>query len=490
MAGAKKTPEATKTPEAKKTAGAKADTTEKESRPVNEHLYAQRYRLVEALPPGRAVARHRAVGPGERPVVITVVHLADQDGFLRGVDRLMGVRHANLAEVVDAGRDGADCYVVSEEVRGRDAEALVARGPMDPSDAALMIAEAAGALAALHGAGAAHGAVDAAAVVRGTDGQVKLVGAGVAGGLQPPDLRPGAPAEPARYVSPEEAQGLAAGPAADVYRLGLVLHLLLTGAPAVDGPDAATVAREHVDGVVAPPQMRNPNVPAALGQIVAGALSKDPAQRPSAAVLRERLERLLSGATFVEPPPAPPRSRAPLWIALAIVLAAAVVAAAWAAGVFDSTEETVSVAVPDVVGMTTDGAQNALDQAGLVAGTIREMADEEGPAGTVIEQSPEAGEEVEEGSRVDLTVSTGPAAPTDVEVPDVTGASQEAASQTLLAAGFTVVVSEAPSDTVPAGVVALQRPTAGVQAAPGSAVDIVVSTGPAVSPEPSASPSP
>jgi serine/threonine-protein kinase len=459
---------------------------------VSESPYAERYRLVAALTPGRAAARHRAVDPDGRQVIITVVRPADPDAFLQGVDRVAAVRHADLAAVVEAGRDGADCYVVSEDIEGRDAQALVERGPLDAADAALLVAETAGALAALHAGGAVHGAVEPSALVRTAAGPVKLVGAGIAPGLRPADLRPGAPADAARYLSPEEARGAAPGPAADVYRLGLVLYLLLTGAPAVDGADAAAVAREHTDGVLTPPQMRNPNVPPALAQIVASALHKDPQQRPSAAALRDRLERLLAGATFVEPPPRPPRSKAPLWIALAVIVVVAALVAAWAAGVFDTEEEPAPVVVPDVVGMTTDGARNALEQAGLTVSTVTEVASEDGPAGTVIEQTPEAGEEVDEGSAVELRVSTGPAAPTAVEVPDVTGASQEAASQTLLAAGFVVVVTEAASDDVQLGFVVAQRPTAGSLAAPGSAVDIVVSTGPPAtpSPEPEATSSP
>jgi hypothetical protein len=459
---------------------------------VSEPTYAQRYRLVEALAPGRAAARHRAVDPDGRPVIITVVHPADPDAFLRGVDRVAAVRHAGLAAVVDAGREGAECFVVTEDVHGRDAQALAARGPLDAADAALVGAEAAAALAALHAGGAVHGAIDPSALVRESAGPVKLTGAGLAGALRRPDLSPGAPPDAARYLSPEEVMGSAPGPAADVYRLGLVVYLLLTGVPAVDGVDAAAVGRAHVDGVLKPPQMRNPDVPAPLAEIVVSALHKDPQQRPSAAVLRERLERLLAGATFVEPPPQERRSRAPLWIALAVLALLVAVAAAWAAGVFDGGDEEAPavVTVPEVVGMTTDGARNALEQAGLTVGTITEAASEDGPEGTVIEQTPEAGAEVDEGSVVDLRVSTGAPAPTDVEVPDVTGASQEAASQTLLAAGFVVVVTEAASDTVPAGVVVVQRPTGGVMAAPGSAVDIVVSTGPPSSPTPEPTTSP
>jgi len=111
---------------------------------VSQPPYAESYRLVAALEPGRAVARHRAVDQDGRQVIITVVRPADPDVFLQGVDRVAAVRHADLVPVFEAGRDGADCYVVSEDVEGRDAQALVERGPLDAADAALMAAEAAG----------------------------------------------------------------------------------------------------------------------------------------------------------------------------------------------------------------------------------------------------------------------------------------------------------------------------------------------------------
>ena len=76
-------------------------------------------------------------------------------------------------------------------------------------------------------------------------------------------------------------------------------------------------------------------------------------------------------------------------------------------------------------------------------------------------------------------------------VPNVVGSSQAGAEAQLTGAGFTVVVSQAESDTVPAGTVVSQDPQAGVVATPGSRVGIVVSTGaPAPTPTPSASPSP
>ena len=458
---------------------------------MSEPLYAQRYRLVEALPPGWALAVHRAHDAGGRPVRITVVRPADPDAFMRRMGVVAAARHLDLPAVLDVGQDGADVFVVTEDVRGDDAAALVARGPLPVAAATMVAAEAAAGLAALHGHGAVHGGVEPQTLVQAGDGTIKLTGAGLAGAYLPPDLRPGAPALGARYLSPEEIRGRPAEPASDVYRLGLVLYLLLTGSHVFDGPDAANVAREHLDGVVEPPQFRNPEVPPALAQIVLRALEKDPARRGSAAQLQQDLSAVLGAAQVqVAPPPQKPKNRGWIWaLGVLVVVALAGLGVAWAAGVFSSEEPAKQVAVPDLVGMTEQGAAKALEQAGLKIGEVVSEQSDKGPAGTVVAQDPAAGTEVAEGGPVALTVSSGasPSPPATSDVPDVVGFTQAEAEQSLNAAGFAVVVV-AESSLTPAGEVMSQSPTGGVIAKSGSTVRITVSTGPVV--EPSASPSP
>ena len=307
---------------------------------MSEPPYAQRYRLVEALPPGWALAVHRAEDAAGRPVRITVVRPVDPDAFMRRMGVVAAVRHLDLPTVLDVGQDGADVFVVTEDVRGDDAAALVGRGPLPVSEATMVAAEAAAGLAALHGHGAVHGGVEPETVVRdrGRDRQAhrrrsrrRVSAAGPA---------PGASARGARYLSPEEIQGRPAEPASDVYRLGLVLYLLLTGSHVFDGPDAATVAREHLDGVVQPPQFRNPEVPPALAQIVLRALEKDPARRGSAAQLQQDLSGVLGAAQVeVAPPPRKPKNRGWIWaVGVLIVAALAVLGVAWAGGVFDGSK--------------------------------------------------------------------------------------------------------------------------------------------------------
>ena len=455
----------------------------------DDPIYAQRYRARKHLPPGRATAAYGGQDAEGRPVVVTVVRPADPDAFLRTMGVVASVHHLDLAPVVDAGRDGPDCYVVSWDYGRNDAEALVERGPLPSADAALIGASAAAGLAALHERGVVHGDVRPASLVRAEDRSVKLTGAGIGGAFPPPDVRPGTPPDVARYLSPEEVQGRAPSPASDVYRLGLVTYLMLTGRHAFDGADGALVAREQLDGVVQPPQLINPEVPPALSQIVMRALSKDPGARGTAAQFQADIERVLRSAQVVEPPPPPRRSKAWLWILLVVIVALIALGAAYALGAFGGSKG--DTKVPDVTGMTQNKAATTLADAGLKTGTITKVQSAEAPEGTVVAQSPAAGDKVAEGSAVDLEVAGKPQpTATPVAVPDVEGSSQAAAVAALSGAGFKVVVTNASSDSAPAGTVISQAPQAGIMASQGTTVSIVVSTGPTPTPTPTTSSSP
>jgi len=456
---------------------------------MSDPIYAQRYRTRKHLPPGRAQARLSGQDDQGRPVVVTVVRPADPDAFLRTVGVVSSVHHLDLTPVIDAGREGPDCFVVSWDYGSYDAEAMVERGPLAPADGALVAASAAAGLAALHERGVVHGDVRPGSLVRADDGSVKLTGAGLAEAFPPTDLRPGTTPDVARYLSPEEVQGRAPSPASDVYRLGLVTYLLLTGRHAFNGADGALVAREQLDGVVQPPQLLNPEVPPALAQIVMRALSKDPGARDTAAQFQADIERVLRSAQVVEPPPRP-RSKAWIWILAIVVAALVALGVAYALGAFGGGGSG-DIAVPDVTGMTQSKAAATLADAGLRTGKITQVQSTEGPEGTVVGQSPAAGDKVAKGAAVDLDVAGKPTpTATPVAVPDVTGSSQAAATATLVNAGFKVVVTQASSDSVPTGSVVSQAPQAGVMASQGSAVSIVVSTGPTATPTPTSSSSP
>ena len=130
--------------------------------------------------------------------------------------------------------------------------------------------------------------------------------------------------------------------------------------------------------------------------------------------------------------------------------------------------------VPDVTGGSVDDARAELEAADLIVGDVVEQETPAAPEGQVIAQSPSAGEEVDPGTAVTLTVAV--AAPEETTVPSVIGLSGGNAQATLEQAGFIVVSQGAYSDQ-PEDTVIEQVPAAGAAAAPGDTVRITFSLG-------------
>jgi len=138
------------------------------------------------------------------------------------------------------------------------------------------------------------------------------------------------------------------------------------------------------------------------------------------------------------------------------------------------------IPVPNVLNLTQAAATAAINGAGLVLGTVSQSSSITVPAGSVISQNPSAGTNVAANSTVSLIVSTGP-----VAVPNVVNMTQAAATTAISFAGLAVgAISQETNATVPKGSVISQNPASGTNVIAGSAVSVVVSTGPAAPPPP------
>jgi beta-lactam-binding protein with PASTA domain/6-phosphogluconolactonase (cycloisomerase 2 family) len=132
--------------------------------------------------------------------------------------------------------------------------------------------------------------------------------------------------------------------------------------------------------------------------------------------------------------------------------------------------------VPNVVGSTQAAATTAITGAGLTVGSVSMQASNTVAAGSVISQNPAAGASVASGSAVNLTVSSGAGT---IAVPDVVGKSQADATTAITGAGLAVgTVTQASSASVAKGNVISSAPAAATQVAPGSNVNLTVSSGP------------
>jgi serine/threonine-protein kinase len=159
------------------------------------------------------------------------------------------------------------------------------------------------------------------------------------------------------------------------------------------------------------------------------------------------------------------------WDPIAISLGVLLLLLAAAAGAWFVLAQDDTTAVPAVEGLPADQAVERLEADGFRVDLSTAASD--APAGTVFEQDPSAGSEVDEGSTVAIRVSGGP---DTVAVPNAVGLPEAEARDRLVDAGFQVESNEVFAERDP-GIVTAQSPSAGAEAERGATVTIDVSQG-------------
>jgi serine/threonine-protein kinase len=131
--------------------------------------------------------------------------------------------------------------------------------------------------------------------------------------------------------------------------------------------------------------------------------------------------------------------------------------------------------VPSVKGLPQAQAAEALVQANLAVGTVKEAYDDKVAAGDVVSTTPKAGASVKPATPVDLVVSKGPE---PVPVPDIVGKKIGTAKDALARVGLKSDVTQKFSEEVADGDVISVKPKAGTIVDSGTRVALVVSKGP------------
>lgn len=455
----------------------------------------------------------------ERKVAVKLLHdrFAEDEEFVerfrREASSAAGLQHQYVVSVYDRGEYDGTPYIAMEYVAGQTLKQLVTEhGPLDPARAADLTVQILRAARFAHRRKVIHRDFKPQNVIVDDEGRAKVTDFGIARAGASDMTQTGSIMGTAQYLSPEQAQGYAVNERSDLYSIGIILYELLTGRVPFDAESAVTVALKQVSEPPVAPSQLNPAITAELEAVVLRALQKDPEDRFAdadefIAALEAAASRIPSQSAVAaaeaaaaglpitasglrppppsaplparqqvvaEPlaplPPRPPRSRRGLWWALAALLAALVVFA------IVKLAGPSQVQVPLVVNSQSATAQQRLRAEGFEVAVVSVTSDM--AKNTVVGQDPAGGTTADEGSKVTLNVSDGPAL---VQVPDVLKDGRRAARRELVKAGFTVGSDrEVASDTIKKGHVVAQSPPPRSTATRGQEIILDVSTGPAL----------
>lgn len=219
------------------------------------------YRALRELGTGRRSGAWLARDEASGEEVVLKLQPADGSNLHREWQVAAQAQGAHVLRVHDHGRIAGWAYLVMEHASGGDL-ARRPREPVAPAQAMAWLQQAALGLAQLHRHGYVHRDVKPANFLLRADGALVLADFGLAAriGETAAGLQQGAVTGTPRYVAPEQLQGAAAAPAADVYSLGVLLYEMLCSRPPFGGETLMEILSQHL---VAPP----PRLPAALADL-------------------------------------------------------------------------------------------------------------------------------------------------------------------------------------------------------------------------------
>jgi hypothetical protein len=219
--------------------------------------------------------------------------------FAAEIAALAELSHPGIVGYVAHGTtDEGSPFLAMEYLEGEDLRARLARRPLTLAESLALARRTAEALAEAHRHGIVHRDLKPSNLFLrgGSPERPVLVDFGIARrpGLGRGLTATGAAIGTPEYMAPEQAQGLAdVGPAADVFSLGCVLFECLAGRPPWTGDHViATLAKIVFEEAPSLDELR-PDLPPAVGALVARMLAKAPAARPrDAGVLCDALASL------------------------------------------------------------------------------------------------------------------------------------------------------------------------------------------------------
>jgi serine/threonine protein kinase len=243
----------------------------------------------------------------ERPVAVKLLaeHLAEDEAFVARFRRealaAARLQHPNVVQVFDSGQDpdSERHFIVMEYVDGPScADLLREHRQMEIDDTVRIVRDACHGLDYAHRAGVVHRDVKPGNLLLVQEtGATKLADFGIAKAAEQTRItQVGSVLGTAAYLSPEQAAGEEAGPASDIYSLGVCAYQFLTGRLPHEYTSLTELALKQQQEGVEPITLHRPEVPRELDQAIRLALERAPERRYASALqMAQAIEAGLQG---------------------------------------------------------------------------------------------------------------------------------------------------------------------------------------------------
>jgi len=255
-----------------------------------------RYEIIEELGRGAMGVVYKASDPTiGRLVAIKVLSLGTsseggvpgaRDIFMREARAAGRLSHPGIVTIHDALEDpeSESSYIVMEFVAGRTLESILLSSPLIGTERSLgIVRQIAEALDYAHKEKIVHRDLKPANILITEDGRAKITDFGIAKiAAREGALRTVAIMGTPSYMSPEQVRGGEVDARSDLFSMGILLYLMLTGQKPFSGDTAAAMFKVVYEDPLLPSRL-NPDLLPAHDYLILRCLVKDPARRYASA---------------------------------------------------------------------------------------------------------------------------------------------------------------------------------------------------------------
>jgi eukaryotic-like serine/threonine-protein kinase len=223
--------------------------------------------------------------------------------FLREIKLLASLNHPNIAQLRTAFTNDNQLVMIMEYVAGVSMSIHLSGGPIAVADAINYIDQVLNALSYAHQQNVIHRDIKPGNMMLTPQGVVKVMDFGIARSDTDRTLTlAGTSLGTVNYMSPEQVKGEPTDARSDLYSVGICLYEMVTGKKPFTAGSDYSIMTAQVNEAARPPIELQPELPAALNQIILMAIAKDPARRfQTATAFRNALNTVRENVRGVSP---------------------------------------------------------------------------------------------------------------------------------------------------------------------------------------------